>query len=166
MNTQAELNKQSILELEKEKAELQSIISKQDIELARVSNAIAEKCTALRDLLDQIYALEIDRALKRSMTGTCLSLIETEAIEKRLNMALTESDSLFLSRLQKKHQNLNQRELQICLLIKLDYDINEIARFVHLSARGMESLRFKMHKKLGLGKHQSIKAYFSDFMIN
>ncbi len=165
MNAQAELTKKSSTDFEKEIAALRTRIATQDMELTRVSTAIAEKTSSLRNLLDQIHALEIDTSVKRQMTDSCLSLIETETIEKRLNIELTESDSVFLSKLQKKHPNLNQRELRISLLVKLNYDTKEIARSVGISTRGMESIRYRMHKKLNLGKHQSIKTYLSDFAV-
>ena len=161
MHTQTEQNKKSSTEYEKEIGDLKVRIANQDLELTRVSTAIAEKTTSLRNLLDQIHALEIDSSVKRMMTDSCLSLIETETIEKRLNIELTESDTFFLSKLQKKHANLNQRELRISLLVKLNYDTKEIGRSVGISTRGMESIRYRMHKKLGLGKHQSIKTYLS-----
>ena len=165
MTTQAEVSQKSPTEYEKEIGELRTRIANQDLELTRVSTAIAEKTSSLRNLLDQIHALEIDSSIKRVMTDSCISLIETETIEKRLNMELTESDSVFLSKLQKKHANLNQRELRISLLVKLNYDTREIGRSVGISTRGMESIRYRMHKKLGLGKHQSIKTYLSGLAI-
>ena len=165
MNAQAEQNKKSITDYEKEIGELKMRIANQDLELTRVSTAIAEKTNSLRNLLDQIHSLDIDSGVKRMMTDSCLSLIETETIEKRLNIELTESDSVFLSKLQKKHANLNQRELRISLLVKLNYDTKEIGRSVGISTRGMESIRYRMHKKLGLGKHQSIKTYLSDLAV-
>ncbi len=165
MNAQTEQHKKSSADYEKEIEDLRVRVANQDLELTRVSTAIAEKTTSLRNLLDQIHALEIDSSIKRVMTDSCLSLIETETIEKRLNIELTESDSVFLSKLQKKHANLNQRELRISLLVKLNYDTKEIGRSVGISTRGMESIRYRMHKKLGLGKHQSIKTYLSDLAV-
>jgi DNA-binding CsgD family transcriptional regulator len=165
MTTQAEVGKKSPAEYEKEIGDLRVRVANQDLELTRVSIAIAEKTSSLRNLLDQIHALDIDTSVKRVMTDSCLSLIETETIEKRLNMELTESDSVFLSKLQKKHANLNQRELRISLLVKLNYDTREIGRSVGISTRGMESIRYRMHKKLCLGKHQSIKTYLSELAI-
>jgi len=162
MNAQAEVGKQSIHELEKQIADLKARAAAQEMELTRVSTAISEKTNALGNLLDQIHALEIDNNIKREMTDACMKLLETEKIEKRLNIELTESDSFFLSKLQKKHPNLNQRELRISLLVKLNYDTVEIARSIGISTRGMESIRYRMHKKLGLGKHESIKTYLSD----
>ncbi|MEI8031950.1 MAG: transcriptional regulator [Chlorobiaceae bacterium] len=165
MNAQGELHKKSSDNYEKELSSLKSRVASQETELTRVSTAIAEKTGALRDLLDQIHALQIDTTLKRKLTDSCLSLIETETIEKRLNIELTESDSRFLSKLQKKHPSLNQRELRISLLVKLNYDTRDIAHSLGVSTRGMESVRYRIHKKLGLGKHQSIKTYLSDLSI-
>ena len=166
MNAQTEQTKKSAADYEKEIEELKTRVANQDFELTRVSTAIAEKTTSLRNLLDQIHALDIDSTVKRAMTDSCLSLIETETIEKRLNIELTESDSAFLSKLQKKHANLNQRELRISLLVKLNYDTKEIGRSVGISTRGMESIRYRMHKKLGLGKHQSIKTYLGELAVS
>ncbi|MEI8185077.1 MAG: transcriptional regulator [Chlorobiaceae bacterium] len=162
MNAQAEAGKKSIHDYEAQVAALESRITAQDMELTRIATAISEKTNALRDLLDQIYDLTIDNDIKRAMTDTCLRLLETETIERRLNIELTESDSLFLSKLQKKHPNLNQREMRIGLMVKLNYDTVEIARTVGISTRGMESIRYRMHKKLGLGKHESIKTYLTE----
>ena len=163
MNAQTEVGKKSIHDLEAQVSTLKSRVAAQDMELTRVATAISEKTNALRNLLDQIHALDIDTNVKRKMTDDCLKLLETETIEKRLNIELTETDSHFLSKLQKKHPNLNQRELRISLLVKLNYDTVEIAHSVGISTRGMESIRYRMHKKLGLGKHESIKTYLSDF---
>jgi DNA-binding CsgD family transcriptional regulator/uncharacterized coiled-coil protein SlyX len=166
MTTKTEQSKKSLPELEREIAALRTRLATQDMELTRVSTAIAEKTTSLRNLLEQIRALDINADLKKAMTDSCLNLIETETIEKRLNIEMTESDSYFLSRLQKKHPNLNQRELRISLLVKLNYDTIEIANSVGISTRGMESIRYRMHKKLGLDKHQSIKTYLSDLSVS
>ncbi|NTW68808.1 MAG: transcriptional regulator [Chlorobiaceae bacterium] len=165
MNAQTELNKKSATEFKSEIADLKSRLATQDMELTRVSTAIAEKTTKLRNLLQQIHALEIDSEVKNGIADTCLGLIETETIEKRLNTEQTEGDSVFLSKLQKKHPNLNQRELRISLLVKMNYDTCDIARSVGISTRGMESIRYRMHKKLGLGKHQSIKTYLSELAV-
>jgi DNA-binding CsgD family transcriptional regulator len=165
MNAQVEVNKKVSQMLTQEIEELRTRVATQDMELTRVSTAIAEKTAKLRRLLDQITALDIDPALKNSMTSSCLSLIETETIGKRLDVEMTESDSVFLSKLQKKHPNLNQREMRIALLVKLNYDTKDIADSLSISTRGMESIRYRMHKKLGLGKHQSIKTYLSDVAV-
>ena len=165
MNAQAEVNNKSAGEREKEKADLTKRIKTQEMELARVSTVIADKKRGVRNLLEKISSVDIDPGVKRALTNSCLSLIEKEVIEKQLNRETTESDSIFLSKLQKKFPNLNQRELRISLLVKLNYGTTEIASSIGLSTRGMESIRYRIHKKLGLGKHQSIKTFLSELDI-
>lgn len=162
LNAQKELYKKLKSQLEKEKSVLTARIATQEMELTRISTAIAEKTSALQELLNMISVLNIDQAQKSIMIAHCRKMIDTEMIEKRLNIELTTTDSEFLSRLQRKHPNLNQRELRICLLIKLNYNTKDIARSVGISTRGMESIRYRMHKKIGLPKHQSLKGYLTD----
>ena len=162
LNAQKELYKKLKSQLEKEKTALVARIATQEMELTRISTAVAEKTSTLRQLLDMISSLDIDQAQKSTMIENCRHMIDTEMIEKRLNIELTTTDSEFLSKLQKKHPNLNQRELRICLLIKLNYNTRDIARSVGISTRGMESIRYRMHKKIDLSKHQSLKSYLTD----
>ena len=162
LNAQKELYKKLKSQLEKEKSSLTARIATQEMELTRISTAIAEKTSSLRELLDMISVLDIDHMKKSAMVENCRKMIDTEMIEKRLNIELTTTDSEFLSKLQRKHPNLNQRELRICLLIKLNYNTRDIARSVGISTRGMESIRYRMHKKIGLTKHQSLKGYLTD----
>ncbi len=162
LHAQEELYKQLKHQLEKEKASLTSRIASQEMELTRISTAIAEKTSTLQEILDIISSLDIEDEQKQEMIRTCENMIETEMIEKKLNIDLTSTDSDFLLKLQKKHPNLNQRELRICLLVKLNYDTKEIARSIGISTRGMESIRYRMHKKIGLDRHQSIKGYLTE----
>jgi len=154
-----------VLELQKEIAELKAIITENESELNRIALINADNAPILHNLLDQLHTLEIDSSQKRVLMGMCLRLIETEATANRLNIRLSEIEALFIFRLEKKHPNLNNRELRICLLIKHDYDNQEIARTSEISSRGMESIRYKIHKKLGIGKNDSIKIYLTNHFI-
>jgi len=165
LNAQQELYKQLKQQLEKEKSALTSRLASQEMELTRISTAIAEKTSTLKHLLEIIRDLDIEPQQKQQMQSACESMIETEMIEKKLNIELTATDSEFLVKLQKKHPNLNQRELRIGLLIKLNYDTREIARSIGISTRGMESIRYRMHKKIGLSRHQSIKSYLNELAM-
>ena len=165
MNAQAEANKKLIRDMEKERETLHKRIAVQDSELTRRSTTTAENKNGLQRLLDQIYSLDIEPSIKKAMTDCCLHLIETDSTDKKLSLELTEADSLFLSMLQKTFPQLNKRELRICMLVKLNHDTTEIARSIGISVRGMESIRFRMHKKLGLEKHQSIKTYLSEIAV-
>ena len=165
MNAQTEANKKLSRDTEKEMAALHKRIAVQDSELSRRSTTTTNSKNGLQSLLDQIYSLDIESSIKKEMTDCCSRLIETDSIEKKLSLELTAADSFFLSTLQKTFPQLNKRELRICMLVKFNYDTTEIASSIGISVRGMESIRFRMHKKLGLGKHQSIKTFLSEFAV-
>ena len=153
-------------ELEKQIADLKETIEKNENDLARVAAVnLSNNRLGLRNLLDQIHALDIDPKVKREMTEACLHLIALETASKRIGIELTENDAAFLSKLEKKHHGLNPRELRACIFIKLNYDTVEIARFSNITPRGMESIRYRMHKKLGIGLHDSIKTYLSKLAV-
>ncbi len=162
LNAQVELNRKELQQFEQEKASLKARISAQEMELTRISTAVGEKTSALHLLCDQIKGLDIDQQTKHRMIEQCHAMLETELTEKRLKTELTAGDSEFLSKLQKRHPNLNQRELRVGLMVKLNYDTREIARAIGISTRGMESIRYRMHKKLSLDKHKSIKTYLAE----
>ena len=147
-------------------ADLKAKIADNERELSRATTFKESHVLLLRNLLDQIHALKINSGQKRSMTDICLHLLETDTIAKRLNIELTEADVRFIAILEKKHPNLNNRELRICLLIKLDYDSEEIARTAGMTTRGIESIRYRMHSKLGLGKHDSINNYLTNLAVS
>jgi len=58
----------------------------------------------------------------------------------------------------------------------MNIDINQIIdvlkekdlfiRSIGITKRGMESIRYRMHKKIGLTKHQSIKNYLNELSDN
>jgi DNA-binding CsgD family transcriptional regulator len=162
LNAQVELGKKEIQRFEQEKTALKSRIAAQDMELTRISTAVGEKASTLHLICDQIKNLDIEQSNKQKILEQCHTMIETELTEKRLKTELTVGDSEFLSKLQKKHPNLNQRELRVSLMVKLNYDTREIARSIGISTRGMESIRYRMHRKLSLDKHKSIKTYLSE----
>lgn len=166
LNAQRELNNQLKAQFDKEKASLRSRIASQEMELTRISTAIAEKTAALKSLRNNLSELDIDEKVKADMVNSCSKMIETETLEKMINTDLSATDSEFISKIQRKHPNLNQRDLRICLLIKLNYDTREIARSIGITTRGLESIRYRMHKKMGLSKHQSIKNYLTNLTLS
>ena len=161
LNAQQELNNSLKQQLESEKNTLTNEVAAKDMELIRVSTAIAEKTIRLKELCARLSTMDIDDELKKKMTCSCQKLIATEENEKRFESCLDEIESSFLSRLQQKHPDLNQRELRLCLLIKNNIHTREIAASIGITPRGVESIRYRLHKKLKLSRHESIKNYLA-----
>ncbi|NTV02969.1 MAG: hypothetical protein HGB04_09365 [Chlorobiaceae bacterium] len=165
LNAQIELNRKNARQFREEKLALASRVSSHDLESTRISTANAEKTSTLKTLCELIADLDAEPQIKQKLSSCCLNLVETGRKEAQLNTELTEADSAFISMLQKKHPNLNQRELRICLLIKLDYNSRDISRMMGLSVRGIESTRYRLHRKIGIEKHRSLKTYLTNLPV-
>ena len=162
LNAQIELNKKNARQFKEEKSALMSRISALELEATRISTATAEKTASLKSLCELIEEIDIDPRLKQRISSSCSNITEIGNKTTLMKTELTETDSVFISRLQKKHPSLSQRELRIGLLIKLDYNSRDIARTIGLTTRGIESIRYRLHKKIGLDKHRSLKTYLTD----
>lgn len=164
LDAQIELNKKNEQRFREEEAACLARIAAQELETTRISTANAEKNSALREVCDLIEGVDINPEVREKIAARCAHLFETSSTANLVNTELTETDSVFISKLQKKHPHLNQRELRISLLIKLDYHSRDIARTLGLSTRGIESIRYRLHKKIGLDKHRSLKTYLTDLV--
>ncbi|NTU44871.1 MAG: transcriptional regulator [Chlorobiaceae bacterium] len=158
LNAEIELNRQTICNLDQEKSSLKGKIAVQEIELNRISAAVNKNSTVAEKLCSTIHILDIDPEVKQKMLTYCRALMAAETVETRyINPPIDVNDSEFLLQLQKKYPGLNHRELRLALLVKMNYNNTQIARTLGISKRGAESIRYRMHKKLGIKKHQSIK---------
>jgi DNA-binding CsgD family transcriptional regulator len=165
LDTQFELSK--INARRQKAAEAPSIAghSNLEIESSGISKVDDEKASTLKALFAIIAELEIDNRTKQQITNYCLHLAESDQKEHQHDRAHTAADTLFISVIQKKHPTLNQKELRICLLIKLDYNSRDISRFMGLSVRGVESMRYRLHKKIGIDRHRSLKTYLTNLEL-
>ncbi|ASQ91180.1 hypothetical protein CHL67_09875 [Prosthecochloris sp. GSB1] len=159
LNAQESLNKKIEQQLEKQKTALTAQIAAKDMELTRVSTIIGEKKSKIEKICGLISGLDVEPETKKQLNTSCRELVETSLFEKHVDHEITSGDSEFLSKLQRRHSALNQRDLRIALLIRRNYNTAEIARSIGITTRGVESIRYRMHKKLGLSKHESIKQY-------
>lgn len=163
LNAKLDLYVKNSATYREEKASVTSSILAKEAELEQLATAAENDGCRLPRIYEQISCLRIEPEQKTRLLDECLALIETDAAAQQFRMELTEADRQFLSMLQQKHPSLSKKELRLCLLIKLRYNTKEIARETGFSVRGMETNRYRLHSKLGLKKHQSMKQYFASF---
>jgi len=161
LNAKLDLHTRYASRFEHETDAIRKTIAGKENELAQISAAVEEKAGLLGRMYELIETADIREEQKESLIGHCRKMIDAGTVEQQLRMELTEADSRFLSLLKKEHPSLSEKELRLSLLIKLDYDTREIARSTGLSNRGIETVRYRLHKKLGLQKHQSMKRHFA-----
>ena len=68
----------------------------------------------------------------------------------------------FFRKLRKTHPELSTQELKICAYLRMSLNTKEIANMLNLSVRGVETIRYRLRKKLDLDKETNLV----DFIIN
>lgn len=69
----------------------------------------------------------------------------------------------FFRNLRRQFPNLTSGDLRLCVLIRMNLSTKDIARFQGLTVRGIETARYRLRKKLGLGPDASITDFLIDF---
>lgn len=68
-----------------------------------------------------------------------------------------------LERLREQYPDLNHREIRLCAYLKLNLSSKEIAPLMGISYRGIESLRFRVRKKMNLDTTVNLTDYIIRF---
>jgi len=134
---------------------LETTIRLNQKEIRRLETAGKEISAKIELLGDQFPSLHQSGA-----TGSLFNTIhrkKTGAIVPELQ--IDAEDIRYLDQLKHRHPNLNHREQKICLFIKKNLSTKTIAELCGTTTRGMENIRFRLHKKLGLPKRLSIKKH-------
>lgn len=78
-----------------------------------------------------------------------------ELLEKRLDLM---QDDLH-HKLRKACPSLSLEDIHLCNLIRMNLSTKELANMLNLSIRGVETRRYRLRKKLGLGREDSLVDY-------
>ncbi|HED31074.1 MAG TPA: transcriptional regulator [Prosthecochloris aestuarii] len=162
IKAQADLNNRLEQQLKEETCRLRARAASMDMELTRISTAVVEKSARLNDICRRLSRLDLPGHLKKTMTGPCSQMISDYGSDNKPHSGIEHADPAFLSLLHRRHPELNQRELRICLLIRNNHNTRDIAASIGITPRGVESIRYRQHKKLGVEKHCTIKQYLID----
>ena len=105
---------------------------------------------------------DIDTARKRI---TSLQSKLTRSIEQGIDWNKFEENfdmvhDKFVKKLVKQYPQLSKNEQKLCIYIHMGLYTKEIAPLMNLSTRGVEMLRYRMRKKLGLGRADSLEIFF------
>ncbi len=72
----------------------------------------------------------------------------------------------FFRNLRKLYPSLTASDLKFCALIRLNLNTKDIAQVTGLTVRGVEGARYRLRKKLGVDKDQSLTEFLIDFSGN
>ena len=69
----------------------------------------------------------------------------------------------FLQKSTREISELTANDMKICALLRLNLNTKDIANFTHLSIRGVESVRYRLRKKLGIPSEKSLTDFLIEF---
>ena len=69
----------------------------------------------------------------------------------------------FFRNLRRLYPTLTATDLKFCALIRLNLNTKDIAQFTGLTVRGVEGARYRLRKKLGVARDQSLTEFLIDF---
>ena len=129
------------------------------MQIVQVDNQLVQ----LKKSLDEIY----DRSeglIRKHLRKTIKSLddqIKGENNWKHFETHFNQIHDNSLERLKEEYPDLNHREIRLCAYLKLNLSSKEIAPLMGISYRGVESLRFRLRKKMELDTSINL----TDFII-
>ncbi|MDB4751956.1 hypothetical protein OAF86_04955, partial [Flavobacteriaceae bacterium] len=86
-------------------------------------------------------------------------LLRIENLNDRFEKHFEDVYPGFFKKLVAVSNNLTQNDLRFCAYLKMNQNTSEIAQLTGVSIRTVESKKYRIKKKLNLGKDQSITSF-------
>ncbi len=155
-----------VYRLKSEKLEM--IIKRKSDELAAMALSLVQKSELLGSFEKQVRNLllssngrqgEEAEALLTAIGATGRSTQDWDLFERQLN----ETQHHFIRALSTRFTSLTTTEIRVCSLLKLGLASKDIASLMGVSARDIESHRYKVRKKLNLQREQNLSSFLTAF---
>lgn len=157
----------TIILIEKEKLE-ESFDHKQR-ELTNSTHNIIVKNNLLidiKELLQSIYK-ETNINLRDTKLNKIFHLIDSNINNDEdwtvFESYFSEIHQNFFNKIKKDFPDISATDLKLCAYIKLNKSTKEIASLMNISARGVETSRYRLRKKLGLERNENIYNLLSKY---
>ena len=89
--------------------------------------------------------------------------IKSDDVLKRVEEEFDIVHDNFIKKLREKYPDLNTNEIMLCAYLKMNLSTKEIAPLLNISPRGVETIRYRLRKKLGLDREASLSSFISSF---
>ncbi|WP_299780237.1 LuxR C-terminal-related transcriptional regulator [uncultured Formosa sp.] len=157
-------NEKQIVELKNES--LQREIKLKSKQLANNAMALVKKNETLQEIKKELMVNKEGfnshysfKKLLKKLDNSIVLKDEWDVFENNFSQVHDE----FFERLKAKHSKLTPKDLKICAYIKMNLSSKEIAPLMNISARGVETHRYRLKKKLDLENDISVTDYLLNF---
>ncbi|MEO8253514.1 MAG: LuxR C-terminal-related transcriptional regulator [Flavobacterium sp.] len=154
LKAENELNSQEyekhILELELQTKS--SEVTGKSLSIAKQSEMIEN----IENILDAETDLnKLKSEIKKAIKINAVNKNEWETFETNLNQIHNE----FIINLSKRFPNLTNKDINLCIYLKMNLSSKEIAPILNISFRGVELHRYRLRKKLNLNKEENLSKF-------
>jgi DNA-binding CsgD family transcriptional regulator len=153
-----------ISKLEEEK--LRGELDHKSQEIINLLLSVSSKNEALMNIKEElrgiISSIKGDASGKHSLNKLMEQIDSSLQSDTVLNRVEKEFDMVhnnFIRKMRETHPDLTPNELMMCMYIKMNLSTKEIAPLMNLSVRGVETIRYRMRKKLGLERADNLSEY-------
>lgn len=164
-----ERQEKQIMQLEKEKLEFD--LQHKSQEMANLMINFVRKNEMLTEIKSEI--IKVSALLKgdSSREGKQQLLlinnkidanIQSDEVLKRIEDQFDLVHNNFMKRLHAKHPDLSNNERMMCAYLKMNLSTKEIAPLLNISVRGVETIRYRLRKKFGLEREDSLLDYLNE----
>lgn len=169
-NEEVSQMKIEIDKLEKDKMDLDLRHKSQEIanlmiNVTRKNEILTEIKTDIKRVAERT-GLDDARECKRQLiliNNKIDSNMEGDEVLKQFEKEFDLVNDNFIKRLRERHPDLTYNERMICAYLKMGLSTKEIAPLVNVSVRGVETMRYRLRKKLGLSRDNSLSDYLNNF---
>jgi DNA-binding CsgD family transcriptional regulator len=155
---------QHISELEEDK--LRGELAHKSNEIVNLLLSVSNKNETLmniREDLRNIYSdVKWDPEARQSVLNLLRQIdssIQSEGVLKRVEKEFDLVHDNFIKKVRAQYPELSTNELMMCAYIKMNLSTKEIAPLMNISVRGVETIRYRMRKKLGLDRNDNLSEF-------
>lgn len=164
------LKEQEIIALQNEKLEQELTFKSQ--EMANLMIHFSRKNEILLSIKQELSKITGEmkgengvkpRRMLIALNNSIDSNIESDDALKRFEEQFNLVHNNFMKKVREKHPDLTTGEIKMCAYVKMGLSSKEIAPLLNISVRGAETLRYRLRKKMGLEREDSLTEYLNSF---
>jgi len=151
------------------KASLDQELEEKNKELSQISMQVVKMNEKLLTIHDQITDL-LQKSPNRDFQRMLLQLQESieEDLNQKENWKLFETGinlnyDNFIQRFWEKYPSLTHKDIKFCAYIRMNLSNKEIANLLNITLRSVESIRYRIRRKIGLPGDQNLNEFIMKF---
>ena len=160
--------KVEIDKLEKEKLDMELRHKSQEIadlmiSVKRKNEILMETKRGLVVAMNQLKGNQIKESRQQLIliNGKIDTNIEGDEILKRFEEQFDVVNNMFMQKLSSQYPSLNLNERMMCAYLRMNLSTKEMAPLLNISVRGVETMRYRLRKKLGLEREDNLMEFLN-----